>query len=113
VSIGIGAAIRKARKNAGLRQADLAEKVGVDTSTVGRWESEKARPSDDHVSTVEDSLGLRRGEILIAAGLVGPTAIESARGELAHTVGARFERLTPKQKQLLLGILDEFEARSE
>jgi hypothetical protein len=77
------------------------------------WESEKARPSDDHVSTVEDSLGLRRGEILIAAGLVGPTAIESARGELAHTVGARFERLTPKQKQLLLGILDEFEARSE
>lgn len=67
----IGLAIKAARERSGLnRQSDLALKVGVDPSMVSRWESGAARPKDEHIMAVEDALGLPRGRIFAAAGLV-------------------------------------------
>ena len=37
--------IRSRRKNIGLTQKELAEKVGVSTNTVARWERNEFQPS--------------------------------------------------------------------
>ena len=37
--------IKELRKRMGWAQAELARQVGVDTTTVNRWENEKQKPS--------------------------------------------------------------------
>ncbi len=45
----IGISINKARKDLGLSRENLAEKIGVSTSTVMRWEKETIHPSFESV----------------------------------------------------------------
>lgn len=44
MQIKLGESIRKLRKKADLTQEQLAEALGVSTSAVHKWESEKATP---------------------------------------------------------------------
>lgn len=44
--MGIGTRIKHLRKQAGLTQPELAEKVGVHETTIRRWEQEKDRGPD-------------------------------------------------------------------
>lgn len=41
----VGELIRKARKDAGLLQADLAVRLGVSEETISRWERNVSEPS--------------------------------------------------------------------
>ena len=44
--MGIGANIRRLRKNAKMTQPELAEKLGVHETTIRRWEQEKDKGPD-------------------------------------------------------------------
>jgi transcriptional regulator with XRE-family HTH domain len=47
-----GAEIRRARQAAGLRQLDVARKVGVTRSAVSRWERGLDEPSPDRLAAL-------------------------------------------------------------
>jgi transcriptional regulator with XRE-family HTH domain len=40
------------RRAAGVSQRELAQRLGIDPGTLGRWEREKGRPSCTHLRTV-------------------------------------------------------------
>lgn len=44
--------IRELRKNAGLTQVQLAEKLGVTQSAIAQWESGRAQPGIHHLLTM-------------------------------------------------------------
>ena len=44
-SMQLATYIKSCRKNIGLTQKELAEKVGVSTNTVARWERNESEPS--------------------------------------------------------------------
>lgn len=52
----IGSFINQARKNLGLSREILAEKIGVSTSTIMRWENDKMKPSFDLVVKLSKAL---------------------------------------------------------
>ena len=54
----VAALIRKRRTELGLRQLDLAIKVGVSRYTVIRWESGKSRPQNHHLLVLARLLGV-------------------------------------------------------
>lgn len=56
-SIG-GAALRRARRAAGLRQLDVARATGVTRSAVSRWERGLDVPAPERLEGLRDLLGL-------------------------------------------------------
>jgi transcriptional regulator with XRE-family HTH domain len=52
------ATIRQLRQAAGLTQAELAHRVGVQTSQVSRWERGTAEPSARHARRLARALGV-------------------------------------------------------
>jgi transcriptional regulator with XRE-family HTH domain len=75
----LGDAIRAARTRHGLKQSDLAYKLGVDTATVSRWELGQTQPKPLNVSKIESVLGVRlEGE---GASEVPSLALRSPRVE--------------------------------
>lgn len=52
----IGARIREARRNAGLSQVALGERVGRDHKTIHRWETATTAPDVDHLLLIADVL---------------------------------------------------------
>ena len=48
--------IQKARERAGYSQDDLADKLGVHRTTIGKWESNKAQPSIENYEKMSEIL---------------------------------------------------------
>lgn len=101
----IGNAIRDAR---GARsQEQLAADLGHRQGTISRWERGAETPDVESLTRIEAALGLRRGELLLAAGLVEPEGVER---EILADPG-----LDPLSKSLLVetyrGFLREAERR--
>lgn len=65
----ISRAIKVAREAADIPQTELASRLGVAQSLVGRWET-TSEPSLESIVKIERVLGLPRGELLRAAGYV-------------------------------------------
>ena len=57
-SMTIGERIKAARKKAGFTQKQLAEKVGVDYSHIGKWERNQHRPMADTIEAIVSALGI-------------------------------------------------------
>lgn len=76
----IGAALRRVRLAAGFTQEQLAGALATTQPTVSRWEhaDDPTVPTLDDVARIEAVLGLRRGELLIAAGCVEVDDIAAA-----------------------------------
>lgn len=49
--------LSSARKTAGMTQAEFASKIGVDRSTVTKWERGSAYPSADKLPEIAAALG--------------------------------------------------------
>lgn len=54
----IGNLIRKARKNAGLKQKELAEKMGITYQNVSQWEGNKRNPKIESLRRIADICGV-------------------------------------------------------
>lgn len=60
--------VRETRKRLGLKQAQMAERIGCSESYISRWERSHWVPSYHACEQIAISLGLERREVLEAAG---------------------------------------------
>lgn len=60
----IGNRIRTARKEAGLKQKELAEIIGVSESRISQYENGSQRPRVDTIQKIADGLGITPTELL-------------------------------------------------
>jgi len=75
----LGAAIRRARLNAGLTQMQLSAAVSVEQTRLSRWELGKSTPGVLELIELELALGLRRGDLFISAGLIDLPPMDAER----------------------------------
>ena len=74
----LGDRIRKARRDAGLSQQELADTIGVKVGSVSSWEADTAKPRDviTVVSAIAEATDV---SVVWLAGLTGEDAMGSAR----------------------------------
>lgn len=71
LALEVGRAIRRARSASKLSaQQALADVLGVEQTTVSKWERGEVLAELPQIMAVERALGLERGTILVLAGLV-------------------------------------------
>ena len=81
VALGYGMIIREARRNLGLSQAKLAERVGVTRTSVFQWEREQFPPTDaNNICALEAALGFANG-YLYSMIFPNPTQAPAMPGE--------------------------------
>lgn len=96
-------AIREAYTGLGFTQAQLAERMGVDQTTIsrlanGRW-GEAGGPTPDLLAKIEEAAGRPRGWILVQAGYV------QAPGSLREAIELD-PGLSKKAREMLLTLHD-------
>lgn len=82
----IGKFIAFNRKNKGLTQEQLAEKLGVTNKTVSRWETGKYMPDLSLLKPLSEELGITLNELLSGEKLEKEKIIESAEMSLINTI---------------------------
>lgn len=100
VNAAIGAALKQLRQPTGVGQVELAARLDIDQTTVSRWERGLDAIPAYRIVQVEDALGLSRGVLWAAAGLMGLTAVEQA---IYADAG-----LTAAEKQLVAAAYETF-----
>lgn len=110
----MGIVLRKAREDADLSQTEFAPKIGVDQSTLSRWELGQGGPNMINrwaptVLLAEKALALPRGQLFRDAGL-----LEEDGGGVADTRTAitRDPNLTRRHRRALALVYDALVATS-
>jgi transcriptional regulator with XRE-family HTH domain len=90
--------LRRARRAAGLTQADLAERLGISQPEVARLESSRANPT---VRTLEDAIAATGHELVLDA-KPDRSGIDEAQilENLKLTPAERLDRLVAAQRNL-------------
>lgn len=89
MSFELGKAIKKLRVEKKMSQATLAEKVGVSTPNISRYESGKQNPEFDKMKAIADALNVKMSDlILIAEGVNVKTGPDLYRVPLISWVQA-------------------------
>lgn len=87
MSLVLGENIKTARKEAGLRQEDLAELVGVSQSALSQFEKGRVAPSNETFQAIRKELKKRIGENRLDFYL--PTSIAAPSETVAHRLAVR------------------------
>jgi transcriptional regulator with XRE-family HTH domain len=105
----VGKRIARQRRAAGLTQADLAERVGVQPETISRIENGHNDPSLDLLSRMSGHLGVRTEELLRGQGS------GSSKDEALEKLVLWASRLDASEIELVMKVagvmLTEFRAR--
>lgn len=80
----LGARIAELRKNKGMTQRDLAEKMHVTDKAVSKWERNASRPDIGSIALLAETLGIPVEEILQCTS----TAVPKNTGSVVRTVRA-------------------------
>ena len=103
-----GGYIREARKNRGLTQEELAERLGTSPTTVSNWEREEVGPDREQVNAIVVALGLSP-EVLLSR--MGYRLTPPAASRLPRELLRLLLEMSPAQHQALLEILTPTMAR--
>jgi len=95
----LGEAIARRRKSFGWTQAELAEKIGVDTETVSRIERGSNLPSLARLSKISVELDVSLGQ------LVGMAS--ERKDDFAILLGEKFAMLSPEERQFAFRMLND------
>lgn len=97
----LGADIRRARQQAGLTQAELADRTGTTQSVVARWERGAVEPRITTLGRISDALG---GRLLVELEPpVSPAEWASVEDNLRLTPAERSARLVAAVRFVLAG----------
>lgn len=80
----LGALIAQNRKEKGMTQLDLAEKLGVTDKAVSKWERDLSCPDIQSLPTLAEVLGLSLDELMQGKSKTPPQ--EEASGALVNTI---------------------------
>lgn len=93
----IGAFIRSVRKESGLTQEQLAERLGVSQRSVSRWETGRTMPDYSLLPALCEALGINVAELLGAERIAGDSVpkkqVTAAARSLIALMGVRKRRL--------------------
>ncbi len=99
--IKTGKFIQKVRKEAGLTQRELAEKLGVSDKTISKWETGNGLPDAGNMLPLCDLLGISVNELLSGERLEGQQYINKAEENMLNFVKEREEA----KKKLILSFI--------
>lgn len=105
IRMSFGKRLLEARKNKGIRQEELAEKLGTKGPAIGRYERDEMKPSIDAAAKMADILDVSLDW------LVGHTDLELDKGMMR-----RIEEVTKmkiKEKEHVFAMLDAFIATTK
>ena len=80
----LGALIAQTRKEKGMTQLELAEKLGVTDKAVSKWERELSCPDIQSLPTLAEALGLSLEELMQGKSKTPPQ--EETTGALVNTI---------------------------
>lgn len=86
----IGGRLSRARDAAGLTAAQLARRLGVQSSTIHAWESDRSQPRANRLSMLAGVLNVSLSWLLHG---VGTSPAEGRGAEIAQSVSVQLERL--------------------
>lgn len=95
----IGARIRALRSAAKLTQAEVAEKAGLDASFFGQLERGANVPSLRSIYSIAAALSVEPADLLPAPGKA------KDRDPVIKALDAALERLPPRRRRFLLGVV--------
>ena len=109
--------ITQARKNRGLSQARLAERMRISRGACGHWERGKASPSTAHLTKLAEILNIRFEWLATGKGSMENTLMIEESKPAAYSVNIqdqetrevaeRYFRLSKKKRQIILELLRE------
>ena len=83
-----GARLLRLRTEAGLNQADVAQRMGVSAPSVSSWENGRARPKRGRMAKLADILGVQTADLRDEAAPEGfQELIERSREQIARAAG--------------------------
>lgn len=100
----IGSRIRKRRKQLGISQKELAEKIGVSNGRVSNWEQGLNRPDADLLAVICEALDVSPSSLL-GVHLMGMEDLDDTERKIIRAY--RKKKDLQKPVQILLGICDE------
>ena len=80
----LGEKIRTARKQEGLSQEQLSEKLGISRSSVAKWETDKGIPDISNLIALSDEFGLSLDELIKADTAVKKKIIADSSAKKWH-----------------------------
>ena len=100
IAVRIGKNIADARKAAKRTQADVAERLGIDTGSLSRMERGVILPNIPMLDRISDELGVALWQ------LVGIASLSSV--SVTENITAQLERLNPSERRFLLNQIEEW-----
>lgn len=79
----LGAVILAARRKAGLRQHDIAARVGVSKPSVWAWEHNRSTPTDDKLEKLAEVLDIPLNNLRASRFMAHEMIIARCRSEIA------------------------------
>lgn len=86
----MGGRLSRARDAAGLTVAELARRLGVKTSTIQAWESDRSQPRANRLAMLAGVLNVSLSWLLHG---IGTSPADESRSELVQAVSANLQRL--------------------
>ncbi|ALJ14391.1 helix-turn-helix domain-containing protein [Sphingopyxis macrogoltabida] len=89
-----GLRLQRLRTMAGLKQADLAVRMGVGAASVSSWEKGRARPKRSSMAKLAAILGVQTADLIEDAAPEGlQKLLDRCREQIARAVGTRPDRI--------------------
>lgn len=101
----IGAFIAELRKEKGLTQKELAEKLGVSDKAVSRWETAKGLPDISILTSLCDALDINVNELLAGERIEENDYTRIAEENMVTLIVENQNEKKGNSKQLILGIV--------
>lgn len=109
--------IKLARKNRGLSQELLAERINISRGACGHWERGKALPSTEHLSKLASILNVRLDWLMSGQGEMEPVQQIADSGVTTYSIACdddetkevteRYYRLSKSKRRIILDLLRE------
>lgn len=101
----IGKFILEMRKQKGLTQKELAEKIGISDKTISKWECGNSMPDISYLESLCNSLDISVNELLSGQRLSGESYSEKAEENIMALMKENESNKKDGIKKIILGIL--------
>lgn len=103
-TLKIGQFLKQLRKEQGLTQEQLGEKIGVTNKTISRWENGNYMPPVECLTMLSDLYGLTINEILSGQRLEAAAFQQAAEDNLKEALSISEQSFKKSEKRLIVSL---------